>query len=138
MARVETRIFKGTPRKLTPAQVEFVKTSPLSGYRLAKNLGVSSNTIWKIRHGLSYKHWLLATYVARVTDGRERYSLGSFASPEAAQAAIDRFNRTNKWPRGSIEMAKGRFRARLSLGVYDTRHLAVQACARAIEKLGSD
>jgi hypothetical protein len=137
MATVETRVFKGTPRKLTPEQVELVKTSPLSCGRLAKELGVSNATIWKIRHGLSYKHWLTQTYVARVTDGNERYSLGSFATPEAAQAAIDNFKRTNKWPRGSIEMAKGRFRARLSLGVYDTRHLAIQACTKAIEKLGS-
>jgi hypothetical protein len=89
-----------------------------------------------IRNGLAYKRALpQRTYVARVTDQRERYSLGSFLTPEAARGAMDQFKRTNTWPRGSVERAKKRFRARLSLGLYDTRWAAQNACQAALAKL---
>jgi hypothetical protein len=93
--------------------------------------------IWNIRHGFAYKRPdLRQTYIARVSDNRERINLGSFLTPEAAQAAIDNYQRSNKWPRGSIEKAKGRYRARLSLGTYDTRWAAEQSCEQALEILG--
>ena len=107
-----------------------------SGVALAREFGVSPTLIHNIRHGLAYKRRLpQRTYWARVTDGRERYSLGPFLTPEAAQDAIDKFPRTNKWPRGSVTREKGRFRARLSLGIYDTRWAADRANDRAIAKL---
>ena len=104
-----------------------------SGRALAKELGVSPTLIHNIRQGLAYKRDLPEkTYWARVTDGRERYSLGPFLTPEAAQDAIDKFARTNKWPRGSVEREGKRFRARLSLGIYDTRWATERALKRAI------
>jgi hypothetical protein len=97
---------------------------------------VSQSLISNIRNGLAYKRELpQETYVARVTDGRERYSLGSFLTPEAAQNAMDSFDRTNRWPRGSVEKAKSKFRARLSLGVYETRWAAQNACEKAMARL---
>ena len=109
-----------------------------SGMALAKELGVSPTLISNIRRGFSYKRELpQQTYSARVTDGRERYSLGAFLTPEAAQDAIDKFARTNKWPRGAVQREGKRYRARLSLGIYDTRWAADRACAAAIAKLSA-
>jgi hypothetical protein len=123
-------------RRLTPEQTAQVRALPWthgSGTALAKELGVSPTLISNIRRGLSYKRELpRQTYVARVTDGNERYSLGSFLTPEAAQDAIDKFARTNKWPRGSVNRVGKRYRARLSLGIYDTRWAADRACTAAI------
>jgi hypothetical protein len=140
MATVQTRVWKAfSPRKLSFEQAERARSLPWehgSLRRLAKEFGVTPSVIWNIRHGYSYKRPLpQKTYIARVTDGRERYNLGSFRTPEAAQNAIDSFERVNKWPRGSIEKAKGRFRARLSLGAYDTRWAAERAVDRALEVL---
>lgn len=128
-------------RRLTPEQVERVRALPWergSYAALAQELGVSRTLVWKIRSGLAYKRELpQKTYVARVTDANERYSLGSFLTPEAAQNAIDQFKRTNRWPRGSVERTRGgRYRARLSLGVYDTRWAAERASEIAMVKLG--
>jgi hypothetical protein len=136
------RVWKKNFRRLTPEQVDRVRALPWEAgsiTRLAKEFGVSPTAIWNIRHGRTYKRpWLAKTYAARVTDHRERYNLGTFRTPEEAQHAIDRFKRTNKWPRGSVEKAKGRFRARLSLGIYDTRHAAEWACSKALEVLYRD
>lgn len=138
-ATVQTRTWRQL-RRLTPDQIERVRALPWergSGRALAKELGVSPTLIYNIRHGLAYKRRELPqkTYVARVTDGSERYSLGSFLTPEAAQNAIDNFARTTKWPRGSVEREGKRFRARLSLGIYDTRWAAERANAQALAKL---
>jgi hypothetical protein len=139
MATVQTRVWKANPRRLTLEQVERVRALPWergSLSRLAKEFGVNKTAIWNVRHGLSYKRpWLRKTYIARVTDGQERYSLGSFRTPEAAQNAIDNFKRTNKWPRGAVYRERGRFRARLSLGVYDTRWAAERRCNEALKIL---
>jgi hypothetical protein len=128
-------------RRLTAEQTARVRALPWthgSGRALAKELGVSPTLIHNIRQGLAYKRDLPEkTYWARVTDGRERYSLGAFLTPEAAQDAIDKFARTNKWPRGSVEREGKRFRARLSLGIYDTRWAADRACTAAIAKLSA-
>jgi hypothetical protein len=106
---------------------------------LARELKVSVALVSNIRNGLAYKRELpQKTYVARVTDARERYTLGSFLTPEGASNAIDQFQRTNRWPRGSAERSKGgRYRARLSLGIYDTRWAAECACQIAMVRLGA-
>jgi hypothetical protein len=52
--------------------------------------------------------------------------------PEAAQHAIDTFVRVNKWPRGSVERMKTRYRVRLSLGLYQTRYAAKKAIAKTM------
>jgi hypothetical protein len=129
-------------RRLTPAQVDRIRALPWqpgSCVKLAQELGVSVALVSNIRNGLAYKRELpQKTYVARVTDGRERYTLGSFLTPEAASNAIDQFQRTNRWPRGSVERSKGgRYRARLSLGIYDTRWAAECACETAMVSLGA-
>jgi hypothetical protein len=103
---------------------------------LAAEFGVSQALISNIRNGLAYKaEQPQRTYSARVTDGRERYSLGTFLTREAAQNAMDTFQRTNKWPRGSIERAKRKFRARLTLGTFDTRWAAERAINAAMARL---
>jgi hypothetical protein len=140
-ATVQVRTWRQL-RRLTPEQTARVRALPWlrgSGRALAKELGVSPALISDIRRGLAYKRELpQRTYWARVTDGRERYSLGPFLTPEAAQDAIDKFARTNKWPRGSVERVKGgKYRARLSLGIYDTRWAGDRACAKAIAKLSA-
>lgn len=43
--------------KLTPELVRKIKTSPLSGVRLAKEIGVNHSTVNRVRAG---KHWLTA------------------------------------------------------------------------------
>lgn len=144
-ATVQTRTWRRV-RRLTPAQVDKVRALPWrrgSGRALAAELGVAPSLVSNIRRGLAYKREEpQQTYAARVTDGNERYSLGSFLTPEAAQDAIDKFARTNKWPRGSVERAGGpgakRFRARLSLGIYDTRWAAERANTAAIAKLSGN
>jgi hypothetical protein len=141
MASVQTRKWKQLrQRKLTDKQVERARALPWergSLARLAREFGVTSAVIWNVRHGLTYKRpGLQQTYVVRVTDGGERYSLGTFLTPEAAQHAMDTFKRTNKWPRGSVERQKdGRYRARLSLGVYDTRRAAERVNRTALKIL---
>ena len=140
-ATVQVRSWR-LRRRLTPAQVDRIRGLPWergSCVALARELGVSVALVSNIRHGLAYKRELpQKTYVARVTDGRERYTLGSFLTPEAAANAIDQFKRTNRWPRGSVERSKsGRYRARLSLGIYDTRWAAECACETAIVRLGA-
>ena len=76
------------------------------------------------------------TYWARVTDGRERYSLGLFLTPEACQNAIDEF-RAPTAGRGQISRTKGgRWRARLEIGTFDTRWAAersIKAAAPAVK-----
>jgi hypothetical protein len=118
-------------------QVDRVRTEPwLSLRELATEFGVTAAAIWNIRHGRTYKDCgLTKTYIVRITDNQERYSLGSFTTPEGAQAAIDTFNRINPWPRGSVEKSKGRYRARLSLGTYDTRWAAERVNFRALSIL---
>jgi transcriptional regulator with XRE-family HTH domain len=139
-ATVQVRTWRKR-RRLTPEQTARVRALPWtrgSGRALARELGVSPTLISDIRRGLAYKRELpQATYVARVTDGNERYALGSFLTPEAAQDAIDKFARTNKWPRGSVERVGKRYRARLSLGIYDTHWAGERACAKAIAKLSA-
>jgi hypothetical protein len=142
MATVAIRVWRKTQRKLTAQQVEQVRALPWergSLTRLAKEFGVAKSVLSEIRSGLRYKRpGLQQTYVARVTDGRQRYSLGSFLTPEAAQNAIDSFPRTNKWPRGSIYQAGTRYRARLSLGTYVTRREAEQALDRVLKLLAME
>jgi hypothetical protein len=139
VATIQTRVWKKSSRRLTPEQVDRVRAQPWllgSLRRLAEELGVTPTSIWNIRHGRTYKRsQLTQTYVVRVTDNQERHSLGSFVTPEGARAAIDAFKRTNQWPRGSVEKTKGRFRARLSLGTYDTRWAAERANHRALDIL---
>jgi hypothetical protein len=68
-----------------------------SGRALAREFGVSPTLVSNIRNGFKYKRAQpQQSYWARVTDDRERYSLGPFLTREAAQNAIDRFARTNK------------------------------------------
>lgn len=140
-AAVQVRRWRRPARRLSADQVARIRALPWergSAQSLARAFGVSPTLISKIRNGLTYKREQpQQTYVARVTDGQERYSLGSFLTPEAAQNAIDKFRRTNKWPRGSIEPTKTGFRARLSLGVWQTRWAAERAINTAIAKLGS-
>lgn len=130
-------------RRLTPEQVDQIRALPWergSAVRLARELGVSKALISNIRNGLVYKRKELPqqTYLARVTDQNERYFLGSFLTPEAAQNAINNFPRTSKYGRGSIgKTTTGRYRARLSLGVYQTRRAAEQAIEQALEKLSA-
>jgi hypothetical protein len=139
-ARVQVRTWRRPPRKLDQAQVARIMALPWehgSGRALAREFGVSPTLVSNIRNGFDYKRAQpRQTYWARVTDDRERYSLGPFLTPEAAQNAIDRFARTNKWPRGSVERTKGgKVRARLSLGIFETRWAAERAIASAMAKL---
>jgi hypothetical protein len=139
-ATVQIRTWRRRAPRLTPEQADRVRALPWergSGRALAKELGVGETLIHNIRQGLAYKRpdQPQQTYVVRVTDGSERYSLGSFLTPEAAQDALDKFERRNKWPRGSVERAGKRFRARLSLGIYDTRWAAERANTKALATL---
>ena len=137
-ATVHTRHWRRPTRKLSDQQVARIRALPWEpGARLARELGVSPSLVSQIRTGLKYKRALpQQTYYARVTDGSERYSLGSFLTPEAAQNAIDNFKRTNRWPRGSIERTKqGRYRARLSLNTFATRWAAERAIEQAMTAL---
>lgn len=141
-AQVLNRPWRRRPGRLTPEQIRCVRALPWtqgSGQALAKEFGVSPSLISNIRRGLIYKREQpQKTYHARVTDRGERYWLGTFLTADAAQNAIDRFKRSGRWPRGSVERTNatdGRFRARLSLGIYDTRWAAELACARAIARL---
>lgn len=139
-AAVKVRVWR-RQRRLTAEQVDRVRALPWergSGRALARELGVSEPLIHYIRYGLAYKRrdQPQQTYIARATDGGARYSLGSYLTPEAAQNALDKFQRRQKWPRGSVERVKGgRYRARLSLGVYDTQWEADRANAAAIARL---
>jgi hypothetical protein len=140
MASIQSRKWKPLKRRLTDQQVERIRALPWehgSLAQLAREFGLTAAAIWNVRRGLTYKRpGPQQTYTARVTDGGERYSLGTFLTPEACQNAIDHFKRTNEFPRGSVERQKdGRFRARLSLGVYDTRWAAEEASRKAIEIL---
>jgi hypothetical protein len=137
-ATVQTRTWRPGPH-LTEEQVARIRALPWqhgSGRALANEFGVSPSLISNIRHGLIYKRAPpQQTFVARVTDGNERYSLGSFLTWKAAQDAIDKFERTGRWPRGAVHREGKRFRARLSLGIYDTRWAAENANDAAIAKL---
>jgi hypothetical protein len=138
-ATVQVRTWRRPPRKLTPKQIARIMALPWergSCTALAREFGVSQALISNIRNGLAYKaEQPLRTYSARVTDGRERYSLGTFPTREAAQHAIATFQRTNKWPRGSIERAKRKYRARLTLGTFETRWAAERAIKDAMATL---
>jgi hypothetical protein len=131
-------------RRFSAEQVAKIRALPWekgSGRALAREFGVSGSLISVIRHGYAYKEGLLETgYSIRVTDGRERYSLGPFHTPEAAEHARQQFEmrRSRPWPRGSVERNKGRWRSRLSLGVYDTRWEAEAANRKACEILRSN
>jgi hypothetical protein len=133
-------IARRAARRLTTEQVEKVRRTPWvpgSGAALARELQVSAALISLIRHGYIYKQAVRPreSYYARVTAGGERYWLGTFCSREAAQAAIDNFELVNRWPRGAVVRAKNSYRARLSLGQYDTPHAAERANERAIAAL---
>jgi|SRR6516162_485754 hypothetical protein len=137
-ATVHTRQWRRPARKLTEPQVARIRALPWEPCtRLARELGVSPSLVSQIRNGYRYKRALpQQTYYARVTDGSERYALGSFLTPEAAQNAIDNFPRTNRWPRGSIERTKqGRYRARVALNTYATRWAAERAIEKAMTAL---
>jgi hypothetical protein len=129
-------------RRLTDEQVARVRETPWargSTVALARDLGVSKGLISQIRNGYAYKRpEITETYNARVTNGNERYSLGSFRTPEAAENAIAKFRDENPSRIGSIEKTKdGRYRARLKLGTFDTRWAAEHEILKAKSALGA-
>jgi hypothetical protein len=140
MATVRKREWLRPGRILTDAQRDKVLALPWeygSGAALARELNVSQSLISEIRRGFRYKRpEVKETYVAVVTSDTERYALGSFRTPEASQNAIDKFREQNPLSGGSIEKTKkGRYRARLKLGTYETRWAAETAIKNAKEKL---
>jgi transcriptional regulator with XRE-family HTH domain len=137
---VQKRQWK-VKRRLTDEQVARVRARPWargSTMALARELGMSQSMISQIRSGYRYKRpEMTETYHARVTSGTERYSLGSFGTPEAAENAIAKFREQNPLRSGSIEKTKdGRYRARLGLGTFDTRWAAEREIRKAKSTLG--
>ena len=128
-------------RRLTAEEVARIRALPWetgSGRALAREFGVSPTLVSNIRNGYCYKTpGPVKGYSVRITDGGERYSLAPFRTPEAAENARQQFARTVRWPRGAVYRQKnGRSRARLSLGIYDTRREAERSNERAITLLG--